>query len=107
VNAQPRITERLVVVGTGKGMLHALDPDTGERLWHVGAERGFDARPLERGEHLVAPSYDGTLHLVALADGAVLETHSLGSEIFSSPAAVGDLVVLGTLGGTLHALAVP
>jgi outer membrane protein assembly factor BamB len=107
VNAQPRVTDRLVVVGTGKGRLHALDPDTGAKLWSVSAGRGFDARPLVRGEELVAPSYDGVIHLVRLADGSVLERRRLGEEIWSSPSAAEDLVVLGTLAGKLHALPLP
>jgi outer membrane protein assembly factor BamB len=107
INAQPRVTERLVVVGTGKGRLHALDPDTGKKLWNVSATRGFDARPLVRGEELVAPSYDGVVHVVRLADGSVLERRPLGEEIWSSPSAAADLVVLGTLAGKLHAIPLP
>ena len=99
--------ERLVVIGTGQGRLHALDPETGEALWNVDADRGFDARPLVRGDHLVAPSFDGVVHLVGLADGTVLERRPLGAEVFSSPASAGELVVVGTLAGTLHALTLP
>jgi outer membrane protein assembly factor BamB len=107
VHAQPRVTERLVVVGTGQGRLHALEPDTGEKLWSVDAGRGFDARPLVRGEELVAPSYDGVVHRVRLADGSVVERRRLGEEVWSSPADAEDLVVLGTLAGKLHAIPLP
>ena len=56
---------------------------------------------------MVAPSFDGTVHLLALADGDVLERRTVGSEVFASPATYEGLLFVGTLDGTLHALALP
>ena len=106
-DAQPRPAGNVVLFGTGKGALFALDPDSGERRWNVQADRGFDARPLVIGGTIVAPSFDGVVHLLELASGTVRERRAMDSEVFSSPAAGDDLLYLGTMGGTLHALSLP
>jgi outer membrane protein assembly factor BamB len=107
INGQPRFAEHGVLVGTGSGVLHALDPETGAIRWKRSAERGFDARPLVLGERVLAPSYDGTVWVLSAIDGTVVERRVLGSEVFSSPASGDQLVFVGTLGGTFHALALP
>ena len=107
INGQPSFTEHGVLVGTGTGTLHALSPEDGAIRWKRQAERGFDARPLVLGERVIVPSYDGIVWLLNASDGAVQERLELGSEVFSSPALGGQLVYVGTLGGTLHALPLP
>ncbi len=107
INAQPRLAGSVLLVGTGRGKLHAMDPATGQDRWTVQAARGFDACPVVLGDTVLAPSFDGTLHRLALEDGRVLEQREIGSEVFSSPAAGEGLLYVGTMGGTLHALALP
>ena len=71
VNGKPRLAGDVVLVGTGQGRLHALDPDTGALQWTAEAGRGFDATPVVVGTTVVAPSFDGIVHFLDLTDGGV------------------------------------
>jgi outer membrane protein assembly factor BamB len=107
VNARPVLAGNRLIVGTGQGTLHALRPESGQEVWNAKADRGFDACPIVLGGVVLAPSFDGTLHRIALENGRPLESRTVGSEVFSSPAASGDHLYLGTMGGTFLALALP
>jgi outer membrane protein assembly factor BamB len=107
VNARPAFHDDVVLVGTGRGRLLALAQSDGARKWEAEARRGFDATPLVIANHVVAPSSDGTVHVLDATTGAVQDRRRLASEIFTSPAGGDGLVYVGTLHGSLHALGLP
>lgn len=107
INGRPRPAGDHVVIGTGRGQLLALALADGAPRWTLRADRGFDASPVLVGETLVAPSYDGIVHLVDAGSGGVRETRQLGAEVWSSPAVGDGRVFLGTMEGSFHALALP
>jgi len=56
---------------------------------------------------VVAPSVDGTVHVLDARTGQSRQRRRLSSEIFTSPVARDGLVYVGTVRGTLYALDLP
>ena len=106
--AQPVVSGGRVYIGTEFGRLHALNLSDGGRLWSTPLGGRVRSTVLVDGDRLYATSaryegfsaIDGTLHCLGL-DGKVLWNASL-PPTGSSPARLGDLVVVGSYAG-LHA----
>ena len=62
------------------------------------------ASPTVLNDRLAVPSTDGTLSLLALADGAEIAAASLGAPSRSTAAIAGDVVFVGARSGTITAL---
>lgn len=90
------------------GLLYAVDAETGEVVWSAALAGKTHASPLavygtEDAAWIVQG--DGTdLLLIDAVTGEKLDTLSLGSQVYGSPAAFDDMVVIATQDGTLHGI---
>jgi outer membrane protein assembly factor BamB len=91
--SSPALSRGRIYVGClgEKGQLRCLSADDGRELWmaETGAEI-YDSSPALTGGHLAIGSVDGTLSLVALADGALTARHRFPPGHFLSSPAAGE-----------------
>jgi outer membrane protein assembly factor BamB len=98
------VTDKVVVVGARDRMVHALDRQTGKRLWTFATRGKVDASPVVAGPRVYAASFDGNLYVLDLAKGKQLQKLPLGESIAASPAVAEGRLVLGTTDGVLYCL---
>ena len=103
---------KALFVGCRDGRVYSLDPASGELLWSAACGAGaVVSSPLLDSEEraLVVASTGGLLHGLAPASGRRLWSLELrklpgeeeGPQVYSSPAAGGGRLVLGTMSGSL------
>jgi outer membrane protein assembly factor BamB len=63
-----------------------------------------DASPVVVGQRVYAPSMDGTLYVLDLANGRQVQKIPLDGPIAASPAVADGRLVLGTTKGTVYCL---
>ena len=97
----PAVAADRVVAVSNDGFLYAVDRAAGTLLWKHDT-LGFPLSPVIAGDRVLCAA-DGTLLLVALADGKVLWSQELSDEI-TGPAVTRGGIYLGTEDGALVAL---
>lgn len=97
------VTGDRVIFGGRDRRLHAVDQNTGERLWVFQARHKIDSSPVVVGNTVVVGSDDGRLYLLSLTDGSLLGSYTLGSAIVGSPAVVQGWVYVGADDGQVYA----
>ncbi len=107
----------LVIYGVSRtpnlnsGVLVALDTRNGSEVWRLDMDNYAWSSPLALYEDtgkawLILCDSGGTAFLIEGATGRVAATASLGSLVEASPAAFGNMVVVGTRGMQIYALGV-
>jgi hypothetical protein len=76
VPATPAFRERYLVLSSVAGTLTALDAD-GNAVWEYHLDRPCLGRPLTVGNRVFVATYDGVIHVIDLARGALLGTLEL------------------------------
>lgn len=101
-------------IGSGDGMLRALDLETGELLWRYDAGAPISSSPAVAGGRVVVSGRDGVTHAVDAGSGRRLWTVSAGPDrplpwgregwdyFVASPTVVGDTVLLAGGDGVLR-----
>lgn len=106
----------MVIVAGGDGFLHALDEDTGEKIWefeayHADAEKlktgelvnSFEGNIVKGPEHVYAGSDNGHMYCVGL-DGKEVWNFKTGMMIWSAPCFYKNWMAFGSLDGHLYLL---
>jgi len=88
-------------------VVYALDKLTGEEVWSQPLDVTSVSSPIalyqpDGKSYIVLGDDNGTLRLMDGYSGLTLSTLNLGSEIQGSPAAYGNSIVVGTVGGMLY-----
>ena len=88
-------------------VVYALDKITGEEIWSQPLDVSSVSSPIALYQpdgkcYIVLGDDNGTLRLMDGYSGLTLSTLNLGSEIQGSPAAYGNNIVVGTVGGMLY-----
>ena len=88
-------------------VVYALDKITGEEVWSQPLDVTSVSSPIalyqpDGKSYIVLGDDNGTLRLMDGYSGLTLSTLNLGSEIQGSPAAYGNSIVVGTVGGMLY-----
>lgn len=116
VVSSPAIANGVVYVGSGDGGLYALDLASGARHWRYEAGSAVSSSPAVGGGLVYATARDGSIFAVDVASGSRrwrLTTgpdlplpwgHESGDHFLSSPAYVGDLIVVGAGDGGVYAI---
>jgi eukaryotic-like serine/threonine-protein kinase len=105
IESSPAIADGVVYVGSGDGVLLALDFDTGELRWRY--ETGDligESSPAVGADTVYIGDLAGVLHAVNRRDGTRRWTFTTGSEIKSSPVVVDDVVLVGSYDANLYAV---
>jgi outer membrane protein assembly factor BamB len=95
-------TDDLLIVGSRDKRLHALERKSGKEVWSFATGSRVDASPVIAGKRVYAPSLDGHLYVLALADGKQLDKIKLDGPIAGSPAVAAGRLLIGTTKGTLY-----
>ena len=88
-------------------IIYALDKATGEEVWSQPIYKDSISSPIAMYEsdgtsYIVMGDDGGTLRLMDGFTGTTISTVALGSAIQSSPAAYGNMIVVGTTGGMIN-----
>lgn len=97
----PAVAPETVVFGGEDGTVYGLDRATGRTRWRY-AGGGVPTSAVIAGSHVLV-GVDGALHVLALADGALVWTHEVSDGI-AAPAVINDMIILGSEDGTVVAL---
>ena len=91
----------LVVPGRDK-RVHALRPETGERVWTFAARGRIDASPVIAGDRVFIGVTSGEVYALDLRTGRPVWQFETGSSIVASPSVAGGRLVIGTTDGLLY-----
>jgi len=94
----------LVVVGSRDKMVHALNRETGERVWVFSTKGQVDSSPVVVGDRVYVGSDDGRLYGLKLATGEEVWRFEAGGRILASPAVASGRLVIGNDEGVLYCL---
>lgn len=94
----------LVVVGSRDKMVHALNRETGERVWVFSTKGKVDSSPVVVGDRVYVGSDDGRLYGLALKTGEEVWRFEAGGRITASPAVAAGRLVIGNDEGVLYCL---
>jgi outer membrane protein assembly factor BamB len=117
VRSSPAVSSTRIYVGSGDGNLYAIDRATGRIAWRFNSGGAVDASPAVAGGVVVAATLQGRIFAVDETSGRLqwsLQTgpalplntiHAGGWDLWaSSPAVVGQTVVIGGQDGLVYAL---
>jgi len=75
---QPTIVDGVVYIGTGAGVLHAVDMDSGQEMWSFQTEGAVFHAPIVHQGIVIFGSQDGGLRAVSKSDGSLKWTFRAG-----------------------------
>ena len=95
--------EKLRLSGEASAALIALDKETGRIIWAFGLSSRSESSPIavydEQGNGwIIQCEQNGTIHMLEGLTGSTVDTLKLDAEIEASPAAYGNVMVIGTTG---------
>ena len=94
---------RLFVATVG-GKLHALELETGKRLWEVEGLGHLYTSPIVSGDTVIQAAFDGTIYGIDMATGEERWSVSVDEKIITSIVVAGDTLYVPTITGTVYAL---
>ncbi|MCY2928388.1 MAG: PQQ-binding-like beta-propeller repeat protein [Planctomycetota bacterium] len=97
------LTDALVLVGGGDGVLHCRDRRDGRKVWDFPTGGPIESSPVVVDGKVVFGSHDGRLYVLALADGRKLWSYDLGQAVASGPAVVDGKIIVGCDDGYVYA----
>ena len=116
---KPQLADGVLYVGSGDGSFHAIDAETGKRVWRFEApenkeppeEVPWDPKgsnkirtdALVDGPRVVFGSFGHRLRALDRKSGTEIWQKNLQAEISSSPVLVDGKIILGSRGGMLYA----
>ena len=116
VRSSPTVADGTLYVGSGDGRLYALDVDTGSRRWVFDAKAPIDSSPAVGTDGVYFTDRSGSIVALDRSTGrerwrvrtgadAPFEWGREGWDVYtSSPAIVGDVVVVGSGDGCVYAV---
>ncbi len=96
--------EGTILVGGIDYKLHAVDAETGQKVWSSRADNWFWGRPLVDRGTVYAPSLDKHVYALDLATGRKKWAFSTDAPVRSGPILAGDALVIVDKGGTAYFL---
>ena len=105
VVSTPLLLDGMVIVGSFDQKLYALDSKTGALLWSFAGDGWFWAGAVSDGEQIYAATMGGTVYALDKKGSPVWSSpFRADSPIVSTPAVVGDAIVVATDAGRLYLL---
>lgn len=100
----PTVESGVLYFGTAGGQFYAVEVETGRLRWKGEVKSWVTGSPVVRGGVVFLSCYDGEISALS-PGGQVLWRHSAGGEFINTPLALaGDLVVYGTMSGSVVAV---
>lgn len=105
IDSSAAIVSGIVYVGSGDGILHAIDLATGKKLWQYKTEGSFgESSPCVHRGVVYIGDLNGALHAVDAATGKAIWTFQTEGEIKSSPNVYEDRIYFGSYDEHLYCL---
>jgi outer membrane protein assembly factor BamB len=99
----PVVVDGIVYIADARGILHAVDLQSGKSKWKYPTETGFETTPLVAGNHIFLGDLAGIFHCVT-TDGKKGWTFDAQSPIHSSANFIDNKVIFGTDGAEIYCL---
>lgn len=100
--ASPTVSDGIVYVATGDGVLAALDQGSGAVIWRVDGLKPLDSSPVVAGDLLYLGLRNGELRAFDRRSGDLRWGVATSGPIITSPTVVGGEVFVGTGGNMVH-----
>jgi outer membrane protein assembly factor BamB len=104
IEAQPIIAAGVIYQGVMNGEMHAIDADTGAKLWIAQPGGPIPHTAAAYGERVYFGSLDGNVYALSTPDGSTAWKFSTGGPVISAPAVVDGRLYIGSNDGNLYAL---
>ena len=101
---QPVIADGVIYVGSGDGSLHAVNANTGKRVWRFAAGGKIRVDAAIAGDNVIVGSLDHSVYAVNRKTGNQAWKHDAKGEVTGNPVIVDGKVVVGTRGSAVLAL---
>ncbi|HIJ51706.1 MAG TPA: PQQ-binding-like beta-propeller repeat protein [Planctomycetes bacterium] len=101
---QPIIADGKVFVGTMRGILHAMDSDTGKDLWKLKMTGAILHTCAVADNKVFFGNAEGKVYAVNARDGRLLWFVQTGSAVWNSPLVYEGVVVVGSRDGALYSI---
>lgn len=101
---QPIVAGGRVYVGTLKGVMHAVDAETGRDVWTFQAGGPILHACAAADGKVFFGSADGKVYAVHAADGSPAWTVATGSAVWNAPAVFENVVYVASRDGSLYAI---
>ncbi|MGB5353810.1 MAG: outer membrane protein assembly factor BamB [Woeseia sp.] len=93
-----------VYAASHDGIVNAIDPKTGNRIWRVKTGIILSAGPAVVGDRIVVGGKDGDLIMLSADNGKEVWRRNISGEVLAPPVAKDDQLVVYTIDGKLHVL---
>lgn len=90
----PTYHEGRIFAGDIEGYVYAFDSSNGEEIWRVKADGAILGSPLVSNEHVYVGTENGQVQSINL-DGRIQWTQNVEGQVYSSPIAAGDFILIG------------
>ncbi len=101
---QPVVADGKVFVGTMRGMLHAMDADTGKDVWVHRAAGAILHTCAVEGDKVVFGDGSGRICAVSADDGRLAWSVQTGSAVWNAPLVYHGVALVGSRDGNLYAI---
>lgn len=92
----PALADGVVYAADLEGIVYALNAESGAQLWQVTADGAITGSPLVAFDHVYVGTENGQLLSINL-DGRIQWTQTLEGQLYSSPMAAEDLILIGVV----------
>lgn len=117
VTSTPAITDRLIIIGTARDGIAALDRHSLEVKWMCPTGDALiytspytrpesstvETSPVVSGNTVFATASDGIIYAIELATGKLRWRYHTGAPILSSPTLSGNMLIVNDAGGNVYA----
>ena len=100
--SSPAVADGTAYVYGADGRLHALDVDTGEKLWEYNSGHSAHASPVVVGDTVYVGTNDGQIHAVDRETGEGLRVFPAGGSITGQLVVAGDRLYAASRDGSLY-----
>jgi len=104
IESSPIVAAGRVYVADAEGTLHALDLQTGKKIWAAKVDGGFLASPAVKGDALLLGDYNGMVYCFDVATGKERWRFETEGEISAGLAFYEDNVLVPSQDGKLYCL---
>jgi outer membrane protein assembly factor BamB len=101
---RPVITDGVVYAADYKGLLVAVDADSGRKRWEIKTDLPFSGGPGVHGGSVYLGTQDGEVRAFDAESGAALWTAPVSSEVLAAPVAGDGIVVVRSIDGRIFGL---
>jgi outer membrane protein assembly factor BamB len=100
--ASPAVADGVVVIGCRDRQVHAIDANTGKRVWAFKTRGDVDATATISDGRVFVGSKDKKLYVLDLKTGKKLWEFTAGRGIVAGPAIAGGAIVVGDTAGNVY-----